>query len=403
MIFLNRPNCLVYLNLIFLLPHQFSNLKKNSEQKFERSAITKEAKKLHEQSIVVDLHVDPIIQHFIFGYDISKEHHPSWKPEKHRLALKLIKMYAGIRGLHRPFFNHIDLPRMLKGGYTAGGFGIHFWPFQLEMGWEGIKNQINYFHQVVEKENNLILGKSPEDIRHAFKQRKLAGFMGVEGAHCLGKGGSKTIKRRLDRIEELFEDCSVRYLTLAHFSKNDFATPCMGLGSNPTNGLTEFGKELIRKMNEVGMIIDVAHVNDQGVLDACKVSIKPVLVTHTGLAGRHSHRRNISDSALKAVADTGGVVGVMFATNFLSKSRDDPNTEIVMEHLEHIITQVGEEHTAIGSDFDGWISGIPQDMDDAKDLPLLTQSMTDRGYTPECVKKILGENFLRVWKEILNV
>ncbi|MFQ6113915.1 MAG: dipeptidase [bacterium] len=368
-----------------------------------RQRITKEARQLHEQSLVIDLHVDPIIQQFLFGYDLRKEHNFSWKSQKRRSLFYLIKLCAGLGRLHRPFFNHIDIPRMVKGGYTFAAFGIHHWPGQSEKGWEAIKKQMSYFNQVVEQDDRIIFAERPEDIKHAFKEGKLSGFLGVEGAHCLGKGGKQTMKKRLDRIEELFETYGVRYLTLAHFSKNDAATPCMGLGSNGSDGLTDFGKELIRKMNEVGMIADLAHVNNQGVLDACKVSKKPVIVTHTGLAGINAHPRNISDEALKVVAETGGVVGIMFATNFLSKSRENPASEVIVNHIDHIIDRVGEDHAAIGSDFDGWIPRIPDDMHDAADLPLLTQRMLERGYNRTRIKKILGENFLRTWEEILSV
>lgn len=372
-------------------------------QSNKRQGVTEEVRKLHQESIVIDLHVDPIIQQFLFDYDVRQEHNLSWKPKKRRLIFQLIKMCSGFGWLHRPFFNHIDLPRMLRGGYTFGAFGIHYWPVQSEKGWQAIKKQMDYFKEVVEQDDRIIFAKGPEQIRQAFREGKLAGFLGVEGAHCLGEGGQETMKIRLDRVEELFETYGVRYLTLAHFSKNDAATPCMGRGSNDHDGLTDFGKELIRKMNEVGMIIDVAHVNNQGVLDACKVSKRPVMVSHTGLAGINPHRRNIRDEALKAVAETGGIVGIMFAMNFLSNRRENPTSEVILNHIDHIVNLVGEEHAAIGSDFDGWIPRIPEDMQDAADLPLLTQRMVDRGYDSSRVKKILGDNFLRVWKEILKV
>jgi membrane dipeptidase len=378
-------------------------MSKISKDDAQRLGISEEAGDLLQQSIVIDLHIDPIIQKFLFDYDLREEHDLNWKPKKRRFAHSLIKTYGRLKGLHRPFFNHIDLPRMARGGYTAGVFGIHYWPIQSEKGWRAIKSQLSYFHQVIKENNNIILAKNPEDIRQAFKQGKLAGFTGVEGGHCLGKGGKMTQKTRIDRIEELFKTYGVRYLTLAHFSKNDAATPSTGLRSNDRDGLTDFGKSLIRKMNEVGMMVDVAHVNNQGVLDACQVSNKPVIVTHTGLKGKFSHSRNLSDEALKAVANTGGVVGIMVATNFLAKSNHNPTSRIVLEHIDHIINQVGEDHAAIGTDFDGWIFSIPQDMNDASDLPLLTQGMLDMGYLDKQIKKILGENFLRVWGDVLDI
>ncbi|MFQ5751958.1 MAG: dipeptidase, partial [bacterium] len=249
----------------------------------------------------------------------------------------------------------------------------------------------------------LILANNPEDIRRAFQQKKIAAFIGVEGTHCLGQDGKQTMIMRLNRMEELYKKHGVCYLTLTHFSKNDAATPAMGIGSNDSDGLTDFGKDLVQQMNEIGMLIDLAHVNNQGILDACKISKKPVIVTHTGLKGKNNHPRNISNEALKAIADTGGIVGVMFATHFLTKGYNHPSSQIILEHIDYLVNLVGEDHAAIGSDFDGWIPSIPADMQDATDLIILTQGFLNLGYTHERIKKILGENFLRVWGEVLDI
>ena len=155
-------------------------------------------------------------------------------------------------------------------------------------------------------------------------------------------------------------------------------------------------------MNDTGMIVDLAHMNNQGVLDACKISQKPVVITHTGLRSVNNHPRSISDEALKAVAETGGMVGILFATNYLSNDNKNPSSEIILKHIDAIIQKVGEDYAGIGSDFDGWISRIPEDMQDAGDLPVLTQGMLNIGYSPERIRKILGGNFLQVWSDILN-
>ncbi|MFQ5650090.1 MAG: dipeptidase [bacterium] len=364
--------------------------------------ISDEAQKLHAESIVVDLHVDPIIQQFLFGYDLREEHTARWRPQKRRWLFYLTQALAKLMKLHRPFYNHIDIPRMVAGGYTLGAFGIHHWPAQTENGWQNIQKQLHSLHTLIDQDDRVELAKGPEAVRQAHMHGKIAAFAGVEGAHCLGEGGPATEQQRLDRLEFLFHTYHVRYLTLAHFSKNDVATPALGLGRNTTDGLTRFGKTLIRKMNEIGMLVDVAHVNHQGVLDACQASDKPVIVTHAGLSAVHDHARNISDQALHALADTGGLVGVILAMDFLSGDREKPDSRIVVQHIDHIVREVGEDHAAIGTDFDGWISSIPQDMQDATDLPVLTQSMLDLGYSPERIKKILGENFLRVWQETLG-
>ncbi|MFQ5604292.1 MAG: dipeptidase [bacterium] len=367
-----------------------------------RLEISEKARQLTANCPVIDLHVDAVLQHLLFGYNIAEEHNASWLPSKRRWLFQFLQSIGRLQHFHRPFFNHIDLPRMQKGGYTAAGFGIHYWPFQSEKGWHTILRQIDYLHQKAEQVSYFNLAKTPEAILHAAQNNQLAGFLGVEGAHCLGKSGEKFWNLKLQRVEELFNQHDVRYLTLSHFCKNDAATPCLGRGSNQRDGLTAFGKDLVQKMNELGMIIDLAHVNHPGVLDACKFSRKPVVVTHTGVKAVHDFPRNINDEAICAVAETGGVVGVMFATNFLSPAQPHVNSEIILEHLGHIINLVGENHAAIGSDFDGWIPRIPIDMTDARDLPILTQHFLMAGFTKKRIEKILGGNFLRVWKEVLN-
>ena len=364
--------------------------------------ISKEAQKLHRESIVVDLHVDPIIQQALFSYHLSDTHDPSWQPPKRRWLFNTVQLITKLKKLHSPCFNHIDIPRMHKGGYTFGAFGIHSPPFRTDKSWETIQKQLNYFQQVVNSDDRIILAKEPADIRSAFKQGKLAGFPAIEGVHCLGKSGKHTQQQRLDRIDELFNKFGVRCITLTHFTRNDVATPSPWIGIYKNDGLSHFGQELIEQMNDSGMIVDLAHVNNRGVLDACKISKKPVVVTHTGIKSLNAHSRSISDEALRAVAKTGGIVGIIFATHYLSNDKKNPSSEIVLKHIEAIVQKVGADHAAIGSDFDGWIPRIPQDMQDATDLPVLTQGMLNMGYSPERIKKILGENFLRVWAEIFN-
>ncbi len=189
-----------------------------------KQTISTEAQNLHQESIVVDLHVDPIIQQALFGYHLSDEHDPTWKPPKRRWLFNSVQRVTKLQKLHCPCFNHIDIPRMLKGGYTFGAFGIHSPPFRSEKCWQMIQKQLDYFQQVVNSDDRIILAKEPADIRSAFKQGKLAGFPAIEGVHCLGKPGKQTQQQRLDRIDEFFNEFGVRYFTLAHFTRNDAAT-----------------------------------------------------------------------------------------------------------------------------------------------------------------------------------
>ncbi|MCK5801106.1 MAG: membrane dipeptidase, partial [Deltaproteobacteria bacterium] len=172
-------------------------------------------------------------------------------------------------------------------------------------------------------------------------------------------------------------------------------------------GLSEFGRALVRKMNEVSMLVDVAHVSPLGVLQACEISDKPVIATHTGLAGVDrgredgARRRNISDEALIAIAETGGVVGIIFAPQFLTGAPDGLGA--VVRHLRHGIDTLnaaglsGADHMAIGSDLDGWINTIPNEMNDAADMPLLTQTLCNADFSDNEIRGIWGEAFLRAW------
>jgi len=365
--------------------------------------ISDEAKQLHAESIVVDLHIDPIIQYFLFGYDVQTEHDASWTPAKRRWLFNFFMRTARRKSLHAPFFNHIDIPRMRKGGYTFGSFSIHHWPVQREGGWQATQRQLSYFQHLVASEDTLLPAHCPEDVRDAHAQNKMAAFAGIEGVHCLGKGGKRTEQQRLERLQTVRDRFGVRYITLTHFSKNDVATPCMGIGSNEVDGLGPFGEAFIERMNELGLIVDLAHVNNRGVLDACKVSRKPVIVSHTGAKGVNRHARNVSDEAMRAVAATRGLMGIIFTPTFLSSAEENPSSQIILQHIDYAVKMVGEEHVALGSDFDGWIPTLPEDMQDATDLPLLTHGMLKMGYSPDRIKKILGENFLRVWREVVAV
>lgn len=350
--------------------------------------------------IIVDLHVDPLIQHFLFGYQVDREHGEGWQPKKRRWLFRSLMAYGKMTRQHKPFFNHIDFPRMRVGGYTFGAFGIHSWPRQSERSWQLTLRQLDYFRELAELRPFFSLARTPDDIAMAAQHDNLVAFPGVEGTHCLGAGGNATEKQRLDRIELLQEEFGVGYLTLCHLSRNDAACPRMGLGTSRRKGLSEFGKALVKKLNQVGIIVDLAHVNDPGILDACEISQKPVIVSHTGLKGIYPHKRNLGDQALKAVAHTGGLVGIMFGTNFLSAVKSKANSDILLNHIDYAVQCVGEDHVAIGSDFDGWIASIPTDMRGADSLPVLIAKMENLGYSEERIRKILGENFIRVWREV---
>lgn len=380
------------------------------EKEIQRLGLSAQANSIHSQSLVIDLHVDSVIQQRLFGYDLSQEHAATQTWALRSSLFDLVRAIVRSRGGHQPLYNHADIPRMLRGGYSAVALGLHYWPVQSESGWIELTRQLDYVHELVERDARVQVVKTPNDVRDAARQGKLGIFCGVEGAHCLGEGGRINNTLRLDRIAKLYER-GVRYLTLAHFSRNDAVAHCFGPGSDDTTRLSPFGEDLVRTMNNVGMIIDVSHVNHPGVMDVCRLSRKPVIATHTGLAGLdpqrkdNYRRRNISDEALCAIAQTGGTIGIIFAPQFLSGKND--NLSAIIRHLRYGITYLdeafghGERHFSIGSDFDGWIPSIPLDIHDAADMPKLTARLLDAGFSETAIQHIWGENFLRVWEQHL--
>lgn len=314
----------------------------------------------------LDLHVDSIIQQRLFRYRVT-----------HRHAAKL-------RG--QPLFWHADVPRMIEAGYDGACLGIHYWPWESEGGWREANAQIDYLDDVVARDERVLRVRSPSDWANARTAGKLALAPGVEGAHMLDG--------RLERVEELARR-NVAYMTLTHFSRNSAATPSMGRGANEVDRLSPFGVELVAALEENGILVDLAHVNTPGVLHACAVATRPVFCTHTGVKAVHDHARNISDEEIDAIAETGGVIGLIFAPIFLA-GRLRATTEVVADHLEHIVDRVGLRHVAIGSDYDGWLPSIPADQRDCRDIGRLGDILRTRGWDEGALRALYSDNARRL-------
>lgn len=321
---------------------------------------------LHRESLLVDLHVDFILQKRLFGYDAHRLHEPWMR--------------------RQPLWRHADFPRMEQGGYNLAVMGIHYWPFESDRGWREAHKQLEVMHGYLREREDVLLAESARDVRKAAENDQLAIMAGIEGAHILNG--------RLELVSEARALGAV-YLTLTHFSSNKAATAAQGLRSNRTSGLTSFGRDLVQTLNEHQILVDVAHVNRQGVLDACECSTAPVIASHSCAFSLHETERALTDEGLAAIAETGGVVGVIFAPHFLTGSLD-ASVDAVLDHILYIGEKVGFEHVAIGTDFDGWIPAIPNDMRDCRDMPLVTERLLERGLSKDTVKGILGQNFLRV-------
>lgn len=325
------------------------------------------ARALHDELCVMDLHADTPKLMDKLQYDVFARH--TTQPERWN------------------YFGHVDVPRMREGGLAAQFFGMWTVPLPRAGCAASIHRQLDALDDAAERRpDDFARCRSRADVERAKAGGRIAALAGIEGGHAL--------EGRVENVET-FARRGVRYLGLLHFSANELGAPAKGLGRDDNRGLTSFGKDVIAAMNRWGMIVDLAHVNRRGFFDALSVSTTVPIVSHTGVAGVREHWRNIDDEQIRAVADRGGVVGVIFAPRFLGGDGIDA----VCDHLLHIIKVAGEDVPALGSDYDGAVRP-PRGLEDVAALPRLTAALLARGLGRAAVKKLLGENALRVLADV---
>lgn len=327
-------------------------------------AAWREARALHDEVIVIDLHADtPKLMHRL-GYDIAERHEPR-KPRQ------------------MSYFGHVDLPRMREGGVAAQVFGMWTWPYPTRGCARSVHGQLDAVHDALERYGDQMrFCLTGRDIREARQAGQIAALCGIEGGQA--------VEGRMDELVS-FARRGVRTLGLVHFTSNAIARPAYGVGTSGERGLTEFGREVVREMNRLGVIVDLAHINRTGFFEAIEVGTEPVFVTHTGVAGVHDHWRNIDDEQLRAVGDSGGAIGIIFAPRYLGGK----DVEAVVDHILHVIDVAGEDVPALGSDFDGFVIP-PVGLEDATMFPALTAALMARRIPVRTIEKILGGNALRV-------
>jgi membrane dipeptidase len=325
---------------------------------------SEQARALHREHPAIDLHADTLMWSRWLGYDLHVAHEPPlWR--------------AALGG-------HVDVPRMREGGVGAQFFGLVSLPIaERARGCaRAVHEQIDVLEESIARRPGLRLARTAADVQACAREGVVAALLGIEGAHAL--------EGNLDQLDA-FARRGVRYLGLLHFSSNEAGFPAYGVGRHDTDGLTPWGLDLVRRCEASGVLVDLAHINRRGFLDACAIATRPPIVSHTGVLGAFEHWRNIDDAQLRAVADKGGIVGVIFYPRYLGGDGLEP----VVKHMLHILDVVGEDAPALGSDWDGFI--VPtRGLADPRGLPLLTDALLAAGVTERVVQKILRGNAMRV-------
>lgn len=392
--------CVVSTFAVSLLPAQQAAL-----------GVSPAAERLHRRALVVDLHADTP-QRFLFEkkFDFSK----------------------------RDAIGHMDIPRMREGGLDAVFMSI--WSPGDYTGPKSVKRSLDLIdsvHEVIRKNpRDLMLATTAADIRRANAQGKLAILMGMEGGHMID-----------DDLAMLraYAALGVRYLTLSHFLNTNWADSSTDKPKH--NGLTAFGKDVVRELNRLGVMVDISHVADKTFYDALEITRAPVIASHSSSRVLSSHPRNMNDDMLRALARNGGVVHINYHVDFISQKYLDANRargvevqdfakrlekecgedmvcqimaserehreatasgklprvawEEIVDHIIHAVKVAGVDHVGLGSDFDG--ANMPAGMDDASMLPRITDALLKKGYSEADVMKILGGNTLRVMEQVERV
>lgn len=363
--------------------------------------------KLHYESIVVDSHNDFIWQ----VYDKGAEFKGS-------------------------SFTQSDLPRFRSGGLDVQFFAVWIPMKEVKNSFSFVKGQINRLNKIEEENSSdLEFAKSYDEVISVLAKNKICGLIGVEGGTA--------IENNVDNINKLY-DMGVRYIGLTWNNSNVIASSAKDeTEKGKKGGLSEFGKKVIQRMNDLGMMIDVAHLGENSFWDVAELSTQPIFSSHSNAYSINPHFRNLTDDQIKAIAKSGGVIQVNFYDEFLDKDARRNRTknayqlykkeldalndkygddlekyneerdkflkeknltggttiDKVIEHIDYIKNLVGADYVGLGSDFDGGISP-PAELYDASCYPMITQKLVEKGYTDEEIKKILGLNMLRVFKQI---
>lgn len=306
----------------------------------------------------------------------------------------LLEVLDGKRRLNeRSTEGHIDLPRLREGGVTAQVFAIFIEDKYLpgKAARQTLRVLDTLYNELAANTDSLVLATKAEDIEKAKKTGKVAAVVGIEGAESLeGELG----------LLRMFHRLGVRLLTVAWSRRNEAAD---GIQEARTGGgLTNFGLKLVEECNRLGIMVDISHLAPAGVQDILEVSSQPVIASHSNAYALCPHPRNLTDQQLAALAEKGGVVGVTFVPSFITEDRKEASLEKLLDHIDHIVQVAGVDHVGLGSDFDGFSPPPPVGLEDVTRLPDITSGLLNRGYGEDEIRKILGGNFLRVFRQVVG-
>ncbi|HEU5166019.1 MAG TPA: dipeptidase [Chitinophagaceae bacterium] len=364
-------------------------------------------KKIHSKAVLVDTHND----------------FPSASIEKK------VSLDADLFGR-----THTDLGRLRSGGVDVQIFSIFCGPEQ-QQPYAFANREIDSVYAWAERApNRMTIVKTPAELKQAIKDNRLAAMLGVEGGHM--------IEDKIENLDALYVR-GVRYMTLTWNNSTSWATSAADETTKGDSlahkGLTDLGKKIVQRMNELGMLIDISHNGEQTFWDVIKLTKKPIIASHSCVWSFCHHRRNLKDDQIKAIAKNGGVIHLNFYAGFLDSTYEKkaaqllakhkpeidslvahgtqpdyagimtmekykeetnairPPLSLLLDHLDYIVKLVGIDFVGLGSDFDGIEAG-PKELNGVQDFPLITKALLDRGYSKKDIRKILGENFLRVFK-----
>ncbi len=380
--------------------------------------ISAKARQIHDSALIIDTHADTPQRFLDEGFDIG-----STDPND----IGHISLDKARRGnLGAEFFSIWVDPQTNQGNYAKHSFDLID----------------SVYEQAAHHPDRMMMAFSTADIERAHREHKLAALMGIEGGH--------SIENDIRLLRDFYR-LGVRYMTLSWSNTNEWADSSGDINDPKVqhhNGLTDFGKQVVLEMNRLGMMVDISHVADKTFWDAIATTKAPVIASHSSARALVNAPRNMTDDMLKAVAQNGGVVQVNFFNGFddesfrkaleaeskdqaaaIQKFIDDqkaqgkpvdyvqvdrierewmakiprPPLSSLIDHIDHIAKVAGVDHVGLGSDFDGVSGATPQGIDSAADLPKITQALLDRGYSAADIHKILGENLMRVFRDVERV